>query len=260
MRRRILVTNDDGIASAGIRALAAAVADLGHDVLVVAPLDDRSGVGSALYGAAEFAAGTVPVQQVDGLPGVPFTGIGGTPALAVTMARLGLFGPPPWCVVSGINLGVNTGRSVLHSGTVCAALTGATLGMSGLAVSIDARQPRHLNTAAAVAAMATEWLVAARKRTVLNVNVPDLPPDALRGVRWGRLAAFGRARRTAATAPDGQLALAVDVSPLPLDPATDEGLVDAGYVCVTPLAGVQAIEDPAAARHLDEHLTRLAAR
>ncbi len=251
--RRILVTNDDGVESPGIRALAAAVAALGHDVFVVAPLDDRSGVGSALYGSADLAAGTVPTRQST-VDGVPFTGIGGTPALAVTMARLGMFGPPPWCVVSGINLGVNAGRSVLHSGTVSAALTAATLGMSGLAVSIDARRPQHLDTASAVAATATSWLVAARKRTVLNVNVPDLPPDALRGVRWGRLAAFGRARRTATTAPDGQLALAVDVSPLPLDPTTDEGLVDSGYVSVTPLTGVQAIEDDTAARYLDEHL------
>jgi 5'-nucleotidase len=164
------------------------------------------------------------------------------------MARLGAFGTPPWCVLSGINLGPNTGRSILHSGTVCAALTAASLGMSGLAVSIDAIVPRNLTAAAGIAARCTEWLLAARKRTVLNVNVPDLPTDQLRGIRYGRLAAFGRVRRTW----DADDAI-LDAEPtgLALDPATDEGLLDAGFVAITPITGVQAVADDSAATFLE---------
>ncbi|MGK5627817.1 5'/3'-nucleotidase SurE [Streptomyces sp. URMC 123] len=254
---RVLVTNDDGVEAPGLRALAGAVAATGHEVSVVAPLDDRSGAGSAL----DHGLGRPLVTRaitVPELPDVPFTGVEGTPALAVLLSRLAAFGDPPWCVVSGINLGTNTGRAVLHSGTVCAALTAATLGMSGLAVSIDSARPRHLETAARVAGMATEWIVRARKRTVLNVNVPDLPFEELRGVRWGRLAAVGRVRLAAREGDGGTRALGVvpDPSPAAVDPRTDDGLVAAGYVAVTPLTGIQAVEDDTAALALDELVTR----
>ena len=79
---RILVTNDDGVESPGIQALAAAVSDLGHDILVVAPLDDQSGVGSA---RAARIGQPIRTKVLDS----GFIGIGGTPALAVTLARLG---------------------------------------------------------------------------------------------------------------------------------------------------------------------------
>jgi 5'-nucleotidase len=243
--RRILVTNDDGVESPGIRLLATGIAALGHDVFVVAPMVDRSGVGSAL-GAVPDVPVSIQKEYVDG---IEFTGIDGNPALAVTMARLGVFGPRPWCVVAGINYGPNTGRSILHSGTVCAALTAASLGMSGLAVSIDASEPIHLQTAADLAVAATEWLVTAQKRTVLNLNVPDLPLGQLRGVRWARLAAYGRIRRTAAT--NATPALSVEASQLPLDPNTDEGRLAARFASLTPLTGITAIEDDSAAIFLD---------
>lgn len=252
-RLRVLVTNDDGVASPGLLALASAVATLGHEVLVVAPLADRSGVGSALGWSSGQSVRTERLT-VPELPGIPFHGVAGTPALAVTLARTGVFGRPPWCVVAGINHGANTGRSVLHSGTVCAALTAATQGMSGLAVSVDARQPVHLASAARVAAEAARWLVAARKRTVLNVNVPDLPFEQLRGVRWGRLAAYGRARWTSSPVDGGDPMLALAVSDIPPDPGTDEGLVAAGYVSVTPLSGLQALADETAVTALGQAL------
>ena len=134
---RILVTNDDGILAPGIAALAQAMVAAGHDVVVAAPLDDRSGSGAAI--GAVHADGTIDVKPVelDGLDGVPSFMVTGPPALCVMAARLGGFGDPPDLVVSGINPGCNTGRAVLHSGTVGAALTGANFGCRGLAVSID---------------------------------------------------------------------------------------------------------------------------
>src|SRR5690348_2886932 len=129
---RVLVTNDDGLSAPGLRALAAAVVREGHDVTVIAPVDDRSGAGTGL--AFDRAAPlSVRREMVAELPGVPFIGVDGTPALAVLLARLEAFAPRPFCVVSGINFGANTGRAILHSGTVGAALTAAAMGMSGLA-------------------------------------------------------------------------------------------------------------------------------
>jgi 5'-nucleotidase len=134
---RVLVTNDDGIDAPGLHALARALAEDGRDVVVVAPDCDMSGSGAAI--------GQVHLDQsidarrvgLPGLDGVPAYALAGAPGLCVLAARLAGFGPPPDVVVSGINPGCNTGRAVLHSGTVGAALTAANFGVRGLAVSID---------------------------------------------------------------------------------------------------------------------------
>jgi 5'-nucleotidase len=250
---RVLVTNDDGIDSPGLRALAVAVAGAGHEVVVVAPLDDRSGCGAGMV----FTPG-VPVATTEKsfpeLPGVPFIGIDGTPALAVMLARIGTFGAAPWCVVSGINRGSNTGRAILHSGTVGAALAAASLGMSGLAVSLDSEDPQHVGTAATIAGMATNWLVGARKRTILNVNVPDVPLAEVRGVRWARLAAVGQRVLRADRDVDEALRVRLTASGLPGDPSTDSTLVAGGYVTVTPIGTLQGLPDDSCARALDDEL------
>ena len=118
---RVLVTNDDGIAAPGLAALAAAVAALGHDVVVAAPATDHSGASSAIgpMGGPDGVAVT-PVE-LDAVPDVPAFAVDAPPALIVIIGRLGAFGDAPDVVVSGINPGPNTGRSTLHSGTVGAA-------------------------------------------------------------------------------------------------------------------------------------------
>jgi len=254
---RILVTNDDGIDSPGLRALAGAVAATGHEVVVVAPLDDRSGCGTGMMFTPDIPIATTE-KIFPELPGVPFIGIDGTPALAVMLARIGMFGATPWCVVSGINRGSNTGRAVLHSGTVGAALAAASLGMSGLAVSLHCEEPAHLDTAATVANMATKWLVKARKRTILNVNVPDIPVDEVRGIRWARLAAVGQRVLRADRDVDEALRMRLAASGLPADPTTDSFLVSAGYVTVTPIGTLQGLTDDTCAHALDDEfeLTR----
>ena len=134
---KVLVTNDDGVGSAGLHALARALVDDGHDVVVVAPDGDRSGSGAAI--GQLHADDHIDAERVElpGLAGVPAYAVDGPPGLCVLAARLGGFGDPPDIVVSGINPGCNTGRAVLHSGTVGAALTAANFGVRGLAVSID---------------------------------------------------------------------------------------------------------------------------
>jgi 5'-nucleotidase len=134
---KVLVTNDDGVGSPGLHALARALVDDGYDVVVVAPDREMSGSAAAI-GQVHIEEG-IDAERVDlpRLDGVPAYAIAGPPGLCVLTARLGGFGDPPDLVVSGINPGCNTGRAVLHSGTVGAALTGANFGCRGLAVSID---------------------------------------------------------------------------------------------------------------------------
>ena len=134
---RILVTNDDGVDSPGIHALAAALVADGHDVFVVAPTDDRSGAGASI--GRMIDAGPPPVERHvwDELPDLPVHAIDAPPAMAVFATCLGAFGDLPDLIASGINPGANTGHLVLHSGTVGATLTGAGYGIPGIAVSID---------------------------------------------------------------------------------------------------------------------------
>ena len=176
---RILVTNDDGVESPGIKALASALVADGHDVTVFAPTTDRSGAGAAigkLYGEAP-----PPVVRADwpDLPGVAVHVLDAPPATAVLAACLGAFGEKPELVASGINPGQNTGHLVLHSGTVGAALTAAGLDVPGLAVSLQfSLDGEYLwETAATFAAAAVEWVAQPDDGTprVLNINVPNVP-------------------------------------------------------------------------------------
>jgi len=245
---RILVTNDDGVDSPGIKALATALHDIGHDVTVFAPSSDRSGAGAAigkLYGAEP-----PPVTRVQwhDAPEIAVHALDAPPATAVLAACLGAFGDPPDLVVSGINPGQNTGHLVLHSGTVGAALTAAGLGVPGLAVSlqfnIDAEY--HWDTAAAFATYALEWVsessgVAPR---VLNVNVPNVPAEDVKGVREAELAAHGEVWIVSADVSGGDLKLEFKGT-AEADPRTDVALLRDGYVAVTPLTGItRAAVDP----------------
>src|SRR3954469_5469538 len=254
---RVLVTNDDGVRAPGIAALARAVVDAGYDVLVVAPQDDRSGSGAALGPVHLGQSLAVDTVTLDGLEGVPCFGLDGPPAIAVMTASLGGFGEEPELIVSGINPGANTGRSVLHSGTVGAALAGANFGVSGLAVSVAPSEPYHWDTAAAIAVEALAWLVDAPRKTVLNLNVPALPLDEVKGVRFGRLAPFGTVRTAIAEAGDGRLELELRVTGERLDPDTDTALVNDGWAALTPLVGIRAATDVDPVPFVEE---RLAAR
>jgi 5'-nucleotidase len=156
-------------------------------------------------------------------------------------ARLGGFGDPPDMIASGINPGPNTGRSVLHSGTVGAALTGANFGVSAVAVSMGVGDTYHWEAAAAFGAAAIDWLRTAPAKTVVNVNVPNLPLDEILGVRLARLAPFGTVRAALVEAQGGGgLQMELREHGLELKPDTDTALVRAGYAAVTPLVGIRA--------------------
>jgi 5'-nucleotidase len=236
--RRVLVTNDDGVQAQGIHVLTAALCEAGHDVLVVAPSDDRSGSSAAI--GVVHADHHLDVKKVE-MPGcerTPSYAIDGPPALCVMAARLGAFGALPDIVISGINSGCNTGRAILHSGTVGAALTAQGFGCSALAVSVDVSDPWEYETAARITLDVLPMLLDAPPRSVLNLNVPARPYDQVVGVRWARLAAFGTVRAAVAESDAGGLQFELratgDVPP----PDSDSGLVAQGYAALTTLVGV----------------------
>jgi 5'-nucleotidase len=249
---RVLVANDDGLDAPGLHALAQATAAAGHEVTVVAPDRDQSGLGAALTLDVGHPI-ALRRRELPELPDVAAAGIDGSPALAVLLAGVGAFGPRPQVVLAGVNAGANVGRAILHSGTVGAVLTAASMNLSALAVSLDGEQPRHWAVAAHVAALTLDWLLAAPRRTLLNVNVPDVPLERLRGARWGRLAAYG-SHRLVVHDRATRLELELQEHGLPVDPQTDAGLLAAGYASITPLQAVQALPDTAAAVAVDAAL------
>jgi 5'-nucleotidase len=200
---RVLVTNDDGVASPGLHALARVLVDDGHDVIVVAPDREMSGSAAAI-GQVHVEAG-IDAERVDlpRLDGVPCYAVAGPPGLCVLTARLGGFGDPPELIVSGINPGCNTGRAVLHSGTVGAALTAANFGCRGLAVSIDV-STLHLHERAGSTVTVGDG-DEARAEVVESVEIGDDPGARRRlrdvsGVSLDRPAEWDTAAAVAASA------------------------------------------------------------
>jgi 5'-nucleotidase len=242
---RILVTNDDGIESEGIHELVRALHRTEHEVLVVAPDRNWSGAGAALGDLDPTRPLEVRRVEIPGAEAVDAYALEGPPALTVVAARLGAFGAPPELVVSGINAGLNTGRSVLHSGTVGAVLAGQNFGLSGLAVSVQTSDPWCWETAAELAVEVLDLVIAAPPRSALNLNVPARPRPEVLGVRWARLAPFGAVRAAVSSATDEQLEFVLEPTGYEPGEETDQGCVDRGYAALTTLVGVvEAWPDP----------------
>jgi len=176
---RILVANDDGFQSPGIVALQTAMNRLG-EAIIVGPDHNCSGASNSLTLRR-------PVRVTK--RGNTVFSVDGTPADCVNIALSGMLEKPMDSVVSGINDGPNMGDDVLYSGTVAAAMEGRFLGKPAMAVSMASHEPKHYDTAAAIA----EKLVVNLHQsplapdTLLNVNVPDLPISQIRGIRSTRL-------------------------------------------------------------------------
>jgi 5'-nucleotidase len=209
---------------------------------VVAPAWEMSGSGTGI-GQFDPAKG-VALTKLDRDDISAYT-VAGPPGLAVLAAMLGAFGAPPDLVVSGVNAGMNTGHSVIHSGTVGAALTARTLGAHGLAVSLAESEPWRWDTAVEVARGAVDWVLAqAGPKVVLNLNVPGLPLAEVRGARWSDLDEFGHIRVAMADVPGERLEFDVRGSGSGLDPASDTALCLAGYVTLTMLSTINPAPFP----------------
>ena len=238
---RVLLTNDDGIESPGIHALALALHERAHEVVVVAPRDDMSGVGAAIGRIrADQRIETTPAS-LPGAPDVPAFSIDGPPGLAVMAACLGGFGTPPDLVVTGVNAGPNTGHACLHSGTVGAALTAATFGISALATSVGVSDPMCWQTACGVIDEPLRLLTRLPAATVLNLNAPALPEDRLRGLRWAKLDSFGRVRVALASTGDRWLQMEYRANEDDLDPECDTALLERGYATLTAIEGIAEV-------------------
>lgn len=256
---RILITNDDGVTAPGIAALARAVATTGHEVIVVAPAEERSGSGAAV-GVLGHGT-TIHVDEHDlGIAGVRAFGVDGPPACCSLMAFFEVFGPKPDLVLAGVNPGANTGRGLLQSGTVGAVLTAADLGISGAAISQaypgDGDYEQLFDSAAQIAVTVLDWLITLPRKTALNVNVPNVPIDQIAGFRWGRIAAFGPTSMTMVGSVPGPIQAVVKPRHVELKPDTDTALLTAGFVSITSLVTPRPT-DPLDPSKLDEALRRV---
>lgn len=232
---RILLTNDDGIDSPGLRAMFFALKKAGHEVMAVAPMRQQSGVSHCLTVFEPLRS-----QQIaDGA----FTGIGihGTPADCARLALGDLMPEQPDMVVAGINQGRNVGPDLMYSGTVAAAAEGANAGIPSLALS----HANHLGCAEidkvaehAVALLAKiDWKKIAPRR-VVNVNYPEISLARARGIRvCPQSPAVWRNEYARRNDPRGlpYWWLTGDIDKSTLGADTDRQLLDEGYITVTPL-------------------------
>lgn len=227
---RILISNDDGVTAPGLAALHGALAGYA-DCVVIAPDQDKSGASSSLTLDRPLHPHTLDNG---------FISLNGTPTDCVHLGLNGLLPDEPDMVVSGINLGANLGDDVLYSGTVAAALEGRFLQRPSFAFSFLSRQADNLATAAHYARLLVEAheRLDLPPRTVLNVNIPNLPLANVRGIQLTRL---GHRTRAAAPVrvvdPRGKAGYWIAAAGDAEDggPGTDFHAVMQGYVSITPL-------------------------
>jgi 5'-nucleotidase len=242
--RRVLVTNDDGVFAPGLAVLAAAVRELGHEVVVVAPDREMSGSSSSMGPMAYADHISYERVELPELPDVEAFAVDGPPAMCVIAASLGGFGSPPDLVASGVNPGVNCGRATLHSGTIGAALTAAKWGCSGLAVSIGLAERIHWKTAAAYAQAALGALADTPAGTTVNLNVPNLPIGDVKGIRYAELAPFNAVRTIITGRAAGRLYVGRQPTEYVAPEGTDTALVEQGFATITFLAPVTSANPP----------------
>jgi len=230
---KILVSNDDGFRAEGILRLREALQELG-EVTVVAPDRNRSGASNSL-------TLDVPLRVFEAEEAVYY--VVGTPTDCVHLAVSGLFDFEFDMVVSGVNDGANLGDDVLYSGTVAAAIEGRFLGLPTIAVSLctEPQGPRHFETAARVAGMIAKQVLTKPlviRSLILNVNVPDLPFDELKGFKTTRLGNRHRSESAIfAQDPRGRAVYWIGPAGAGQDAGngTDFDAVAQGFVSVTPL-------------------------
>jgi 5'-nucleotidase len=231
---RILLTNDDGIYARGLSALYEALSKE-NDCLIVAPEIEQSAVGHAI---TLFR----PLMVRKAAKSGNFLGyaVYGTPADCVKIGIKELAGQRPDLVISGINRGANCGNNVIYSGTVSAATEAAMMGVSSMAVSLDTHQESDFNFAARFAGRMVRWFEKGKllQGCALNVNIPCLPEDKIKGVavvRQGRSNLLETFEKR--TDPRDNVYYWISAETLTADknPQTDIGALSRGYITITPI-------------------------
>ncbi|WP_445777961.1 5'/3'-nucleotidase SurE [Shewanella sp.] len=226
----ILVSNDDGVSAPGIIALTQALSQFAQ-VLTVAPDRNCSGASNSLT-----LANPLRINNLGG----GYVSVNGTPTDCVHLAIRQLCQQEPDMVVSGINAGANMGDDTLYSGTVAAAMEGRFLGLPAIAISLVGKSLTHYDTAAIYAAKIVRGLLAhpINRDQILNVNVPDLPVEQIKGIKVTRLGARHKAEDMIKTQdPAGRDIYWLGPVGREQDAGegTDFGAVSQGYVSITPL-------------------------
>ncbi len=229
-RIKILVSNDDGVTAPGIVALTNALAT-SYEVMTVGPDRNCSGASNSLTLTNPLRINTLSNGYVS---------VSGTPTDCVHLAIRELYTDEPHMVVSGINAGANLGDDTLYSGTVAAAMEGRFLGLPAIAVSLVGSKLEHYDSAAYFTCKIIEGLLKSpiAKDQILNVNVPDLPIEQIKGIKVTRLGARHKAAGMIKTQdPAGKdiFWLGPPGEEQDASEGTDFHAVTHGYVSVTPL-------------------------
>ncbi len=224
----ILLSNDDGVFAKGLSSLSEALAQI-DDIEVYAPQSNRSGVSSAIT-----LENPLRVQKLNN----GFNTVSGTPTDCIHLALNKLCKVRPQIVVSGINDGANLGDDVLYSGTIAAAIEGRFLALPAVAVSLVGN--KYFESAAHYAQIIVKKLLnePLQSHQVLNINVPDLPLDKIKGIKVTRLgkrfpankivkAVDPRNKEMFWIGPSGEISDDSD--------GTDFHAIKQGYVSITPL-------------------------
>lgn len=230
----ILLSNDDGVRAPGLVALASALAQ--HSELqVIAPTYDRSGVSNSLT-----LDRPLQVEEMSNR----YIGVDGTPTDCIHLGTSGIYCPLPERVISGINYGANMGDDVLYSGTVAAAMEGRFLARPAIAVSLATSRPREstvdFDEAAAIFLRVFRFIETLElpERTVLNVNIPDLPVTDIQGVKFTTLGRRLKSENPVRTEnPRGKTVYWIGKAGGPVAdiPGTDFHEVASGYISITPI-------------------------
>ncbi len=232
---RFLVTNDDGIFAPGIAALTAELAKYG-EVYVAAP--DHNCSANSHYLTMHDP---IPTQETAFPGAVRAWAVGGTPADCVHLALSALLTQRVDLVVSGINRGPNLSTDCLYSGTVAAAMDAFLLGRPGLAVSLNSFEPdADYSYAACAAAQIALYMLKNGRTMVLNVNVPAVPRDKLRGIKLCTIDRHMQYPGVCYTAGPGrqdgqQIWQFVSMVSERTEPSADYAAVLDDYISVTPL-------------------------
>lgn len=227
---KILLSNDDGFDAPGLGALKAALSARGR-IVVVAPAGNCSGFSNAL---------TLRKPIRVRCHGEDLYSVEGTPADCVHLAVNGMLDFEPDLVISGINNGENMGDDTIYSGTVAAALEGRFLRLPSIAVSLVGERLEHFDTAARVVSDLLDWTGTHHisDRYLLNINVPDLPYDELKGYEITRCGKRDHSEPVSAESDrDGYRIYRLGKIAAPGDdgPGTDFHATSQGRVSITPL-------------------------
>jgi 5'-nucleotidase len=227
---RILISNDDGVHAPGIQVLVNSLSIIA-DIDVIAPDRNRSGASNSLT-----LSRPLRVRCLDN----GHHSVDGTPTDCVHLGLTGYFDTHADMVVTGINEGANLGDDVLYSGTVAAAMEGRFLGLPAIAVSLVGPNPTHYETAGIIARQLVLKLQTQNlpSQTILNVNIPNVPFDEIKGIDVTRLGSRHRAEPVIRDVdPRGRSIYWIGPPGTEADsgPGTDFFAISQGRVSITPL-------------------------